>query len=67
MYGYVDGKPVTNPNTGESNCPAGFNSKQVLGTNDVDWSIDYCYKDISDPDNFKPSKGSSEFGGILIC
>ena len=45
-------------------CPDDFLSSNIYGTDNVDWYASYCYKEIDDPDNWTPSEGSLEFGGM---
>ena len=71
MYGYVNGKPVNNPVTGEHTCPDGFNENMILGTSAVDFPLYYCNKPIDDIANaermkeWKPSPGAMQFGGMI--
>lgn len=32
-----------NPDTGAYSCPVGYDSVKILGTTDVDWSLNFCY------------------------
>lgn len=43
VIGTVNQTTVENPATERVSCPVGYQSQKVLGTNDVDWPLTYCY------------------------
>lgn len=50
--------------TGEE-CPDGFSKSQVLGTENIDHGLHFCYKTINDPDTWMPDPlVKLEFGGM---
>lgn len=44
MYGEGGGGPYVNPLTGLASCPDGFKAVQILGTNNVDYPVYFCYR-----------------------
>lgn len=43
MIGSVDGERVDNPQNGETYCPQGYTTQQVLGKDSFDYNFSYCY------------------------
>ena len=65
MYGYGEknyGNPLAK---GLQGCPsASFEKYRISGVSNKDNDLFYCAKKINDHPNWKPSKGSAEFGGM---
>ncbi|MBF0359975.1 MAG: type II secretion system protein [Oligoflexia bacterium] len=51
---------VSNPKTSNANCPSGFTKTMIYHYSNVDWPLDLCWKQTTDP------KGTSimDFGGM---
>jgi hypothetical protein len=66
MYGYGHEKNYGNPLAkGLQGCPSGgFKEYRISGVSNKDYDLFYCAKEINDHPNWKPSKGSAEFGGM---
>jgi hypothetical protein len=43
IIGTVNQTTVSNPATGSSSCPVDYLQQAVLGTDNVDWPLSYCY------------------------
>lgn len=59
MYGNSRTRNFNNPITGTFGCPAGYSSQMIMGSQNVDYPLYYCYRQHRDaiPANY-------DFGGI---
>ena len=62
-FGGVYSSEYNNPITNRKNCPGGYRSRQVLGTNNVDYPFYFCYKELDD--TLPDLDNSYDFGGFV--